>query len=638
MKRPQVLFHQLPPIRPHDPDIAYPILKGFLARHRVPSCTIYWNLLMRGAFARLSRYRADLFTHLESSFESRELLFYLSPFLLELLRREHTPANRESATAIHHYLASLIPDAAVQDPLCLHALVDDVRHDLLAIMAAEIQRMELEDVLLWGISCKSGQWVPGLLLTEIAMRCRPDLPVVLGGLPSEAEARTLMAACPSARFAIWGEGEQPLLALVRQVERPDPDWNAVPRLLYRHGAAIVATTASARDLDPLGEDDYTDYFGAVSKMPPAEPPAGIQISLNTARGCPWAGCRFCSLHQNLPYRAKAPRLVVNELRQLATRFDVKRVHVADQDCVRPDRAQFIDLLDQLAAMRQREGIRVDLSADVSPMRLDAADMERMACAGFDCLLVGFEALTDELLGKMHKAHRFAHNVHFLKFADKYRIRVVCNVLQDIPGETRADVLESAANLHFLRFYPPGLRGSLWISPMRLSAGAPFASALSAEERTAWDLDDVFSFFHCLPARIRECGDRLHLGSFVRPVRHQDLWDQFRARMDSYRQTRREYRWVPSAAGCGLHELFEGTVVKEFSLDDSHALVLRAANDRVVSFDALRQALAAEGFRCADPALRDVVRDLRRDALLYCDDAMETVISVVDTSLSAPRLS
>jgi radical SAM superfamily enzyme YgiQ (UPF0313 family) len=633
MKRRQVLFHQLPPIRPYDPDVAFPILTGFLARHRVPSRTIYWNILMRRAFARMERFRPGLLSHVESTFEARELLFGLSPFLLEWLRREPTPGNQLAAAGIHGYLAALIPDAAVQAPSCLEALVDDVREHLLSIMTAEIERLDLDAVLLWAISSRNGQWVPGHLLTELALARRPDLPVVIGGMASEPEARTMMAVCPSARFAIWGEGELPLLALVRALDTPEPALDAVPRLLYRKGSEVCVSTAVFDEAPDLGGDDYADYFAALARTPAEPPPPAIGISLNTSRGCPWAGCRFCNLHQGRPYRAKTPRAVVDELRDLATRFDVTRVHFADQDFVRRDPDEFRDLLARLAAMRGRDAVRIDFSGDVSPVRLDAGTLESMARAGFDCLLVGFEALTDGLLEKVHKAHRFAHNVHFLKFADKFRLRVVCNILQGMPGETREDVLESAENLHFLRFYPPGLRGQLWITPMRLDAGSPFDTGLAAAERARWNVDDVFSFWTCLPESVRQQADRFHLGSCVRPLAHPDLWQQVASLAESYRRARREYRWMRSDDGFLLHELFEGTVVCEFALDRRQFEVLRAANDRVMNIGELGRGLAAAGTSLGEAGLRDVIRDLRKDYLIYSDEAAETVISIVDTGLA-----
>ena len=637
MTRRKVLFHQLPPIRPHDPDVAFPILQGFLARHRIPTQTIYWNVLMRRCYGRLANHRSDLFSQIESKPALLELLFYLSPFLLELLRREDTVRNQEAAVALQCYLASLVPEAAVQDPRFLSSLFDDLREELLSFMASEVKKINYDSVRLWAVSCKNSQWIPGLLLTELARASRPDLPVVIGGITSESEARTFMKIFPYADFAVWGEGEIPLLSLLRQLEKKSPSLDQVPRLLYRCGNDILRGTSTQEEVGDLAEDVYSDFFAAWSKLPADSSLPDIQISLNTTRGCCWASCRFCSLHQNLPYRVKEPRVVVSELRHLANHFGVKRVHFADQDFVYRDTTKFLELLDLLVALRREEGIRLAFSSDVSPRRLNSASLQKMAWAGFDCLLVGFEAMTDGLLEKMNKAHRFAHNIHFLKFADKLRIRVVCNILQGIPGETRKDVLESAGNIHYLRFYPPGERGHLWISPMRLNFEAPFEKSMSPQEKDQWNLDDVFSVYRYLPEKVKSLGDRFHLGSFTRPLVNQDLWDQFTVQMENYRRSRHEYRWFSEAGNVALHELHDGVVVKEFPFEPMHFEVLRLGNDEVTSYKEVYRKIRGKFSDMQEQNLLDIIRGLQSEYLLYGDAEMQTLISIVDTSLAPAGL-
>jgi radical SAM superfamily enzyme YgiQ (UPF0313 family) len=637
MMRRKVLFNQLPPIRPHDPDVAFPILKGFLARHRIPSQTIYWNVFMWQYYGRLANYHPHLFSELESKPALLELLFYLSPFLLELLRREDTMKNQEAAAMLQCYLASLLPEAAVQDPKFLRSSLDDLREDLRSFMASEVKKINFDSVMLWAISCKNSQWIPGLMLTELARDCRADLPVVIGGITSESEARTLMRIFSYANFAIWGEGETPMLSLIKQLEEKSPSLDAIPRLLYRSGNNILASSSTQEEPYDLLEDVYADYFAALSKLPADTGLPDIRISLNTRRGCSWASCQFCNLHQNLPYRIKAPRVVVSELRHLANHFGVKRVHFADQDFVHRNMKEFLELLDLLVALRRDEGIRIAFSSDVSPLRLDAAILQKMAWAGFDCLLLGFEAMTDGLLKKMNKAHRFAHNIHFLKFADKARIRVVCNILQGIPGETRKDVLESAGNIHFLRFYPPGARGNLWISPMRLNFAAPFEKSMSPREKDQWNMDDVFSVYTYLPEKVKCLGDRFHLGSFIRPLANQDLWDQFTVQMENYRRSRHEYRWFPDGKNMALHELVDGVVVKEFSFEPEHFEVLRLGNDGVKTYEEIYRKIWETFAGMKEKELTDIIHSLQSEYLLYSDEEAQSLISIVDTSIAPAGL-
>ena len=117
-----------------------------------------------------------------------------------------------------------------------------------------------------------------MLLTELARASRPDLPVVIGGMTSEAEARTFMKIFPYADFAVWGEGEIPLLSLLGQLEKKSPSLDTVPRLLYRCGNDLLRGTSTPEEVGDLAEDVYSDFFTVLSKLPAASGLPDIQIS------------------------------------------------------------------------------------------------------------------------------------------------------------------------------------------------------------------------------------------------------------------------------------------------------------------------------------------------------------------------
>jgi radical SAM superfamily enzyme YgiQ (UPF0313 family) len=486
----------------------------------------------------------------------------------------------------------------------------------------------------WAVSCKSSQWIPGLILTEMARKLRSDLPVVIGGIASKGEAQTLMRVFPQSDLAIWGEGEGPLLALVRQMEAATPDLDKVPRLLYRHAGDLHQSPAQEEESQSLTRDDFSDFFETLAQMPgPADP--NIEVSLNTARGCTWGRCRFCTLHQNLSTRYKEPAQVIEEIRVLVTRYGVKKVHFANQDIQGRDLQRFEELLDRLFKLRSEEEMDVEFSADITAARLSSTNLRKMASAGFNYLLVGFEAMTDRMLDKVDKPHRFAHNIYFLKLMDKYKIRNGANLLIGGPDETREDVLESIHNLHYLRFYPPGTRGALWIVPMYLGVGAPYLSTMSDIERARWVIDDPASVYEFLPESIVQLGDPMHLGYFRAPLKNPDLWGEFRILINAYQNARREYHWFAKGAEVLLQERHNGTIVKEFSLEPEYYQVLRLANDEVIDVHTLCQRINTSCPDMQEPRLKEIVQDLKSEYLLYADDAYQTIISVVDTDGGPP---
>jgi len=625
-----VLFNQLPPVNIHQPDIAFTILKGHLGAHGVSSQTVYWNLLLHSFYDRFTTFQPEIYSRLQAEIESRPTIFYVGPFLLELLGNEETSRAVASRSNLLTYYASLFPKVAVQDPRFLESWLGDLRADIMLFLGTELDKLNLDHISLWAVSCKFNQWIPGLVLTEMARQRQPDLPVLIGGIASREEAQTMMRVFPQAAYAIWGEGEEPLLALVRQLEANETGFDSVPRLLYRREGKICFSPVERADTGLLPRDDVSDFFAARAQLPKETLQPLAEVSLNTVRGCSWARCRFCNLHQNVSLRHKEPVQVVEEIRDLATRYDVRKIVFANMDIHDANARRFDELLDHLIALRAEEGFDVSYSSDIAATRLTAATLRKMALAGFDHLLVGFEAMTDRLLEKVNKAHRFAHNICFLKLTDKFRIQHGVNILMGVPDEAREDVLESIQNLHYLRFYPPGARGGLWIRPMFLGARAPYEIAMSDTEKERWIIDDAYSAYGFLPERIANAGNRMHLGAFRAPLRHGDLWDEFKTLVEAYQKAKREYVWLSRGEEAILQERCDGEIVKELALEPQYCEVLRLANDRVVGFGELSQKIKAAFPDLPETKLRDIVCDLKGEYLLYTDEKQRNIIAVVDT--------
>ncbi len=623
------LFHQLPPVNAHQPDIAYTILKGHLGAHDVASQTIYWNLRLRRFYDRFLTLRTDIFTKLVADIETRPTVFYLGPFLLELLSQEDTPRARHARASLLAYYASLFPDTAVQDPGYMESWLEDLRGDIMGFLTAEIEKLDLDDGALWAVSCKFNQWIPGVVLTQLARRRRPDLPILIGGIASKDEAYTMMRVFSHASYAIWGEGEQSMLALVRKLDTHDSDLASVPRLIYRRDGELQSSQVECPDTGPLPRDDFSDFFSAQAGLSPETAQAIPEVSLNTIRGCSWARCRFCNLHQSVSLRHKEPDQIIEEIRDLVARFGIKRITFANMDIHDSNARRFDQLVDGLIAL-QSEGISIDYTSDIAATRLTAPMLKRLVLAGFAHLLVGFEALTDGLLEKVNKAHRFAHNICFMKLTDKFRMNNEVNILMGVPDEAREDVLESIQNLHYLRFYPPGMRGCVFVRPMFLGARAPYETSMSEAERERWTLDDAYSPFGFLPQSIVEAGNRMHLGSFRAPLRHGDLWDEFKVMLAAYQRTRREYLWLSRDGESILQERCDGELVKELALEPAYGEVLRLANERVVSFSELARGMKKAFPETSESKLRDIVDDLQKEYLLYADKKQHQLISVVDT--------
>jgi len=92
-------------------------------------------------------------------------------------------------------------------------------------------------------------------------------------------------------------------------------------------------------------------------------------------------------------------------------------------------------------------------------------------SGMTLVSVGIEALTDSLLEKINKRHRFEHVLEGLKVLDKYYSSYTCH-LRDGIGETVADIEESKANV--VKLYDAGIRHARFhIGPVIAYKGTVF---------------------------------------------------------------------------------------------------------------------------------------------------------------------
>jgi hypothetical protein len=185
---------------------------------------------------------------------------------------------------------------------------------------------------------------------DTAITCKqihPDAWVVLGGLSASGFANEILEFCQDVDIIIRGDGEYPLLSLVRHLltnenrETTIEGLSEISNLTYRTPSEIVANplgyTGTTVDLDQLNYVDLdflehareyavheylvTDIAQARQALSTGEPFRGRWLT--TARGCRYE-CAYCggakSAHKVLANRhgiiTRSPEVVVDELARL----------------------------------------------------------------------------------------------------------------------------------------------------------------------------------------------------------------------------------------------------------------------------------------------------------------------------------
>jgi ribosomal peptide maturation radical SAM protein 1 len=321
-----------------------------------------------------------------------------------------------------------------------------------------------------GFSVCFGQLASTLYFAHRLKTLAPSLKIVLGGSACAADmGKSLLRAFPHIDFVISGEGELPLVHLVRNLgpDTGDRPIEPIPGLISRQGEA--GGTSQVRNLDHLPMPDYGDYFNQVQAIHPGQrflPRIPMEIS----RGCWWrrpmtskrvSGCAFCNLNlQWNGYRAKSAQRVGAELNTLTRQHQVLSVSFMD-NLLPPKglKAYFRKIQELGKQLRLFSEIRATTPPTV---------LASMARAGMKQVQVGIEALSTSLLGKLNKGTTAMDNLEIMKTCETQGFPdLTGNLILQFPSSDEQDVAETLANLEFAAPFRP-LKGI----PFWLGYGSP----------------------------------------------------------------------------------------------------------------------------------------------------------------------
>jgi len=322
-----------------------------------------------------------------------------------------------------------------------------------------------------GFSICYGQLTSSLYFIKQIKKLSPHSKIALGGSSCAGRmGESLLMAFPEIDFVVSGEGEIPLLHLVKSLsmahtKKADP---SVPGLLTRSTGSPKGFSQVPR-LDDLPAPDYTDYFETLKSLSEAKrflPTLPVEMS----RGCWWGkktppqqagGCAFCNLNlQWKGYRSKSPLKVVREIDSLTDRFELLSVSFMD-NLLPPRNLQ--SLFDTLAKVGKDFRVFAEIRATTS---LD--ELLAMGAAGVAEVQVGIEALNTPLLRKLNKGTTAIQNLEIMKNCEARDVpNLTSNLITHFPGSDERDAEETLRALQFAAPFRP-----LKATPFWLGYGSP----------------------------------------------------------------------------------------------------------------------------------------------------------------------
>ncbi len=383
-----------------------------------------------------------------------------------------------------------------------------------------------------GFSVCFGQLTSTLYFIREIKKRAPAIRIVAGGSACAGDlGRSLSATFPEIDYVIGGEGERPLLELIRGLTDGRPP--------ARREEAILEGDSQIPRLDDLPVPDYDDYFASLDALEPHlrfMPKLPMEIS----RGCWWrkgageggpSGCSFCNLNlQWRGYRSKSTGRALRELASLVRRYQV--LSVSFMDNLLPARG-LETLFDRIRKMEAELHLFCEIRA-TTPFAVLAA----MGAAGVREVQAGIESLSTRLLGKLNKGTTAMDNLEMMKTCEARGMPdLTANLILNFPSSDAEDVAETLKNLMFALPFKP-LKGiPFWLGYGSRVWRLPAAYGIRRVRNHPF-------YAHLFPPRVlRDL--KLMMQGYQGGVRRQErLWKPVREKLAEWRRTYGERRNGP----------------------------------------------------------------------------------------------
>ncbi len=267
---------------------------------------------------------------------------------------------------------------------------------------------------------------------EVIALCRKysGAKVIIGGSGFSLAPRELLEVL-NVDFGIVGEGENPMLSLVRRLEKRI-SVKGIPGLMVRED--LPESVPAIDGVESIGFP-YRDLLDNARYLR-----HGGMGNIQTKRGCPF-GCIYCTypLLEGSSVRTRPPEEVVQELRALEELHDVDYVYFVD-DIFNFPRDYALGLCRSMAD----QGIGLKWSAFVNPGYVDEELIETMKEAGCTGVEFGTDSGSPAMLRRLGKSFSLGDISRASEICRMVEVPFAHYLLLGGPGEDEKTLGETAS--------------------------------------------------------------------------------------------------------------------------------------------------------------------------------------------------
>lgn len=301
--------------------------------------------------------------------------------------------------------------------------------------------------------------------------------ITIGGHFPTFEYEYLLSTVPGLDTVVRYEGEETLLELYNNLDRPE-SWPLIKGLAFRQQGETWATP-----LRPLISDLDALPFPVRKSQGATHRGIGIR-SIAGSRGC-YYDCSFCSIHEfyrrsGPTRRTRSPDNLVREMESLFRDFGVRIFIFQDDDMFmrgQRHRVWLENLLGELEARKLSEEILWRVSCRVDDV--DAGLLRNMKAAGLASVYLGIESGSEQGLKTFSKRYHVGDIYRSLELLKEIDLPFEFGFMLLEPYSTIQSVRENIDFLKTIGNYGDSLVHFCKMSPY---AGTPIAQRLAAEKR------------------------------------------------------------------------------------------------------------------------------------------------------------
>ncbi len=247
-----------------------------------------------------------------------------------------------------------------------------------------------------------------------------------------------------ADFIVAGEGEETMLQLLSELNKPASDFTAVNGIAFINKENKLVQTperTKIKDIDtlPLPDrqsinlqkylDTWNNFHGEST------------ISVSTQRGCPYS-CKWCSRAvYGQSYRRRSAKKVAEELEMLLSNYDNKTFWFVD-DVFTISHKWLAEFNDEIT----KRNLKIKYECISRADRMNEEVIKLLKSSGCFRIWIGSESGSQKIIDAMDRRVDVMQVRQMIKLTKKYGIEAGTFIMLGYPGETKADIEETIFHL------------------------------------------------------------------------------------------------------------------------------------------------------------------------------------------------